>query len=223
MGVAIIVVIALVRLALYLPSNHSIKTQQKLTILRPELQKLAKKHKGDSQARAQAQMELYRTHGVNPFGSLLFPIFVQLPIFFGLYRVFLTEFNGSGFGPYLYSFIAEPSSISMVFLGANLNHPFIPFAIAAGIAQFLQARSMVQQMPKTAGGKNKGEPDFQASMNMSMMYIFPVIITAWGMFLPSGLSLYWVVSSLFSLGQQYIIQRSQKNADSSKKLVDSSK
>jgi len=207
MGLAIIVVIFLVKLVLYLPSNHSLKTQQKLTVLRPELQKLAKQHKDDPQARMRAQSELYRAHGVNPFASLLFPIFVQLPIFFGLYRVFLTEFNGNGFTPYLYSFISEPSAVTMEFLGATLTEPFIPFAIAAGVAQYIQARSLAQQAPKNTATGKKGEPDFQASMNMSMMYIFPVLIGAWGMFLPSGLSLYWIVSSLFSYGQQYIIQR----------------
>ncbi|MEX0916669.1 MAG: YidC/Oxa1 family membrane protein insertase [Candidatus Spechtbacterales bacterium] len=214
MGLAIIIVIVLVRLALYLPSDKSLKTQRKLSELRPHLQELSKKHKGNSQERAKAQMELYKAHGVNPLGSMFFPLFVQLPIFFGLYRVFLTEFNGNGFGPYLYSFIPNPSEIEMVFLGADLTTPSIAFALAAGLAQFIQARSLVRHTSKSKTPKTKGEPDFQASMNMSMMYVLPVMVVGFGLTLPAGLSLYWVVSSLFSFGQQYIIQKGQKNEGS---------
>lgn len=211
MGVAIIIVIVLVRLALYIPSDKSLKTQQKLAELRPHIQEIGKKHKDDAQARAKAQMELYREHGINPLGSLFFPLFVQLPIFFGLYRVFITEFNGEGIGPYLYSFIPNPSSIDMTFLGADLTAPSVAFAVAAGLAQFIQARSLVRQAPKHSSQKAKGEPDFQASMNMSMMYVLPVMVAGMGLALPAGLSLYWAVSSLFSFGQQYIIQRRTKN------------
>lgn len=210
MGVAIILVIILVRLALYIPSDKSLKTQQKLSELRPHIQEIAKKHKDDAQARAKAQMELYKEHGINPLGSLFFPLFVQLPIFFGLYRVFITEFNGEGVGPYLYSFIPSPPPIDMMFLGANLTTPSVALAIAAGLAQFIQARSLVRNTPKQGSPKQKGEPDFQTSMNMSMMYVLPVMVAGMGLALPAGLSLYWAVSSLFSFGQQYIIQRRTK-------------
>lgn len=216
MGLAIILVIVVVRLALYIPSDKSLKTQQKLSELRPHLQELSKKHKDNPQERAKAQMELYKEHGVNPLGSLFFPLFVQLPIFFGLYRVFLTEFNGNGFGPYLYSFIPNPSSVEMVFLGVDLTTPSVVFALAAGVAQFIQARSLVRQTPKSTTPKTKGEPNFQASMNMSMMYVLPVMVAGFGLTLPAGLSLYWVVSSLFSFGQQYVIQRRNKKAEAAK-------
>jgi YidC/Oxa1 family membrane protein insertase len=104
----------------------------------------------------------------------------------------------------------------MVFLGVDLTAPSVAFALAAGLAQFIQARSLVQQAPKSTTPKTKGEPDFQASMNMSMMYVLPVMVAGFGLTLPAGLSLYWVVSSLFSFGQQYIIQRRMKKLETSK-------
>lgn len=215
LGLAVIIVVVLVRLALFFPSARAQKKQlllqAKLAAMRPELKRIQKKHKNDRTAQAQAQMELYKQHGLSPlspFGTMFFFLFTQVPIFLGLYRLFLAELNGQDISSLLYSFTPSPDAVQNVFLGMNLTEPVIILALAAGAAQYLQARALsaATKSKDTEGGSMEG--DLQASVNNSMKYMLPALITGWGLFLPGGLTLYWAVNSLFSVGQQYIIQRS---------------
>ena len=215
LGLAVIIVVVLVRLILFFPSARAQKKQlllqAKLAAMRPELKRIQKKHKSDRAAQAQAQMELYKQHGLSPlspFGTMFFFLFTQVPIFLGLYRLFLAEVNGRDISAFLYSFTPNPDAVQNVFLGMNLTEPVVVLALAAGVAQFLQARSLSAATKPKDGAQESGEADLQASVNSSMKYVFPVLIVGWGLFLPGGLTLYWAVNSLFSVGQQYIIQRS---------------
>ncbi len=177
-----------------------------MTALQPKMNEVREKHKHDQQAQAKAMMELYKEHKVSPFSSCL-PLLIQLPILIGLYQVFRVALNSSiditvrlqG----LYSFIHHPSSISPLFLGLlDLSKPAWILGVVAGLAQFWQSKLM---MPKTSG---QGD-SMTKMMSMQTTYILPVVSVLIALKLPAGLPLYWIVTTLFGVAQQYYINRSK--------------
>lgn len=89
-GVAIILLTVVVRGAMFPLSKHQQQSMQKMQMLKPELDRIAERYKTDMQKRSQAQQELFRKHNYNPAAGCL-PMFVQLPIFIGLYRALAVD------------------------------------------------------------------------------------------------------------------------------------
>ena len=216
LGVAVILVTVLIRLVMYPFSQNSLKTQRKLTKLRPQLKALEEKYKDNREKRAQEQIALYRQHNINPLGAISFPLFIQLPILFGLYKVFVTKFDAEHCATIqesLYFTYNTCSGINTEFFGINLLTSSLILAILAATAQFFQARSLATQTPKQ-GDKYS---DFQKSMNMSLMYILPLVILVFGVGipgvldgLPAGIALYWTVSTVISHIQQHFVHKKDK-------------
>lgn len=199
-GIVIIILTMLIRLALAPSFHKSLKSQAAMTALQPKLNELREKHKGDQQAQAAAMMALYKEHKVSPFSSCL-PLLIQLPILISLYFVFTKALTGNLDG--LYSFVRRPENLSPMFLGLlDLSKPSHVLAVLAGLTQFWQSKLMA---PKNAGSAQQDST--QKIMSMQMTYMLPVVsvVIAWNF--PAGLPLYWVVTTLFGIGQQYIIQR----------------
>lgn len=204
-GVVIILLTILIRLVLAPSFHKSLKSQAAMTALQPKLNELREKHKGDQQAQAKAMMELYKEHKVSPFSSCL-PLLIQLPILISLYFVFTKALIGNLDG--LYSFVQKPEHLSPMFLGLlDLSKPSHVLAVLAGLTQFWQSKLM---SPKNTGS---GQDSTQKIMSMQMTYILPVVsvVIAWKF--PAGLPLYWVVTTLFGIGQQYWINH-QKRVES---------
>src|SRR3989344_3822569 len=114
LGIAIILLTFLIRLILLPLFYKGAKDQSLMQKLQPEIKKIQHNHKDDKEKQAQAMMELYRIHKVNPFSGFLM-ILVQLPVLIGLYRVFY-----NGISPetlvHLYSFIPAPEGVNATFL-----------------------------------------------------------------------------------------------------------
>lgn len=221
LGIAIILVTIIVRLVLFPHSQKSIQSQKKLMELRPQLKAIEAKYKDDRQRRAQEQLEFYRKHKINPFGALLFPLFIQLPILIGLYRIFLVSFQDrEEVQSLLYSQVSVVDSISTTFLGINLAESSVILAAVAALMQFLHARSMNSNKPKPSAKSTKDDkPDFQQSLTFSMMYVLPIVVFFFGAGIPgvidgfpAGVSLYWAVSALFSYGQYRLNDRKNSKA-----------
>lgn len=195
-GLVIILVTIAIRLLLAPFMHKSLKSQKAMNVLQPKLNELREKHKNDREAQAKAMMELYREHKINPLSSCL-PLLIQLPILIALYQVLDRALKGNLTG--LYGFITNPGSINPRFLDLiDLSQPNFAFAIVAGLAQYWQSRMMLPQ--------NTTDPTAKM-MNVQMLYILPIIsiVIAWR--LPAGLPLYWIVTTLFAVGQQYYILR----------------
>jgi len=122
-GVAIIIVTAIVRLVLLPFSARQMKqmqkNQSKMSDLQKELKEIEKKHKDDKAKKAEATMQLYKKAGVNPASGCL-PLLIQLPILIALYRVFLIGMGEDTF-QYLYSFVSQPGQVDLSFLSINLD------------------------------------------------------------------------------------------------------
>ncbi|MBU1178162.1 YidC/Oxa1 family membrane protein insertase [Patescibacteria group bacterium] len=205
-GVAIIIVTILVRLVLVPLSVKATKSQRALQQLQPEMNKLRQQHKDNKEEQTKALMEFYKKNKINPASSCL-PMLVQLPIIFALYRVFRVGMNAESMDK-LYSFVSQPETVNHFFINlVDMTEPNLILAVLAGIFQFLQSRMM---MPKGANKKKsaKGQgiaADMSSMMTKQMTYFLPVMTVFIAMSLPSGLALYWATTTLFALGQQYLI------------------
>lgn len=210
-GVAVIILTILIRFLLYPLMAQSLKSQKVLNQLQPKIQEIQKQFKDDKEKQGKAMMELYKQEKFNPLGGCL-PMLVQLPILIGLYQVFSRVFKPEEMS-YLYGFVANPGQINTLFLGImNLAQPNIILAIFAGAAQFFQSKMMMQSAPITQNKKDQ-MGQFSGIMQKQMLYFFPAftIFILWS--LPSAIGLYWTVSTVFSIAQQYLIFNPKNKAE----------
>lgn len=200
-GIAIIIFTIIVRLILFPLSVTSLRSSRRMQLLSPRLKELQRQHKGDRQAMAQAQMELYKQHGVNPLMGCL-PQLAQLPVLFALYWAIIGVTNDEAAKAGLemaFLWIAD-LAVPDVWLPPGVDLPFkLPGALAltAGATQWVVQRMMMNRMTQ----------DPQQQMIQNVMQFMPIMIVFFAMQFPAGLALYWVVSNIFSIGQQWVIMR----------------
>lgn len=207
-GWAIIVLTIVVRLIFMPWSIKAIKSQRAMTAIQPKVKEVQEKFKHDKTAQAQALMSLYKENHVNPAAGCL-PLLIQLPFLFALYRAFLNGFKPESLG-IIYGFIGRPEMINNIafgFLDLTVKYPFL--AVIAGLLQFIQSKlTLPAKTSQTPPLKKEQEiiPNM-AAMNKQILYFFPFMIIIIGWNLPAGLVLYWVVSTLFSIFEQFYIRR----------------
>lgn len=184
-GVAIILLTVLVRLLLTPLTQMQAKSMKRMQEHKPYMDQLKERYKDDKEAYSRELMTYMRTHKINPMGGCLL-LLPQLPIFFALYRV-------------LYNSIElrhEPFVFWIRDLAAH--DPYFVMPVLLGIAMFFQQ-------------KFTPSPSADEAQQM-MMKIMPVMFTVFMLFLPAGLNLYILVSTLWGVAQQYRIQRSMAPA-----------
>lgn len=214
LGVAIIILTLIIRLALYPSYVQTLRAQRELKKIQPEIDEIKKLHKDNQAKQSEELMKVYKTNKVNPLGSCL-PLLIQLPILYALYRVFMAGLNSDSLKLLYDWFPRIPTEINTIFLGflqiksweINLATPNIYLAVIAGIAQFIQSWLMTKFSPMPqAGGVTK-------IINMQMMYLFPVLTVFIGMSLPAALGLYWVATTIFTIIQQIMATERFKRED----------
>ncbi|MDQ1343793.1 MAG: hypothetical protein QG650_513 [Patescibacteria group bacterium] len=200
LGLAIITITILIRIALLVPQHHILVSSRKMQAIQPKVKEIQKKHEGDQAKIGIELMELYKREGVNPLGSCL-PLLIQMPLLIVLYWVI------GGIGDptnrfFLYSFLSnfDPSTVSTVFLGMELKSigGIAGFVLAALVAffQWLQiklslARNPVAESPKVFEKKEDGtlvsESPFDPQvMNVFMLWGMPAMIGISTYFFPAG-------------------------------------
>ena len=198
LGVAIIVLTVVVRLVLYPSFSKSLRSQKELSAMQPRLDEIKEKHKDNKEAQTKAILEFYKENKINPLSSCL-PLLIQLPILIALYQVFLYGLNGK-VAAELYSFVQNPGAIDPLFFNfVDLSKPNLIFGILAGAFQFIQSKMM---MPKV-----KPKDQMAAAMNAQLVYFMPLITILISAKLPAALALYWIVTTVFAIGQQYYIMK----------------
>ncbi|QRZ61579.1 membrane protein insertase YidC [Rothia sp. ZJ932] len=226
-----IVVLTLVMRVLTIPLFlKQIKSMRGMQELQPELLKLQAKYKGKTdqlsrQAMAQEQMALYKEKGTNPLASCL-PILVQMPIFFGLLQVLngvpgaarnnegilmlspsdVTSFNDAFvFGAPLFSTMMQPG---------NGNHTST-IAIAGVLVVLMSLTQFITM--KQLSAKNMSDAAKESSIyrqQQILLYVFPIIFLITGINFPIGVLIYWTVSNLWSMGQQWWVIRNNPSPNS---------
>ncbi len=217
-GLAIITITVILRVILWPLSAKSLYNQKALKAIQPEIEKIKKKYKNDSQGLQKAMAELYKEKEVSPFSSCL-PTLLQLPVLIGLYWVFIkfkdptfihVANNSKSFVSQLYawvknfptvkSVIVADGSLHTSFLGlVDLAKPNIILAIIAGGVQLLQTKLMTPDKPEDASQK----------MMANMVYIFPGITLLISLTLPAALPLYWTASTGIAAYQQWLIMNKE--------------
>ena len=205
-GIAVIIFTIVVRLILFPLSKKAIVTQVRMKEIQPALENL-KKTVPDRQQQALRVMALYKEKGVNPLSSFLV-LFLQLPIIFALYSIFVNSGLPVIKTTLLYSVINP--TISMHFLGLfDISQKSITLALIAAAAQFLQLHFSVSSAP-TSNSSSNSPADMTQNMMKNMKYVFPVMIFFISYKISAIVALYWTVSSLFTLAQELVVRRHLK-------------
>ncbi len=205
-GIAIIILTLIIRLILHPSSIRGVRSQRALTKLQPKIQEIQKEYKDDKNKQTKLLMELYQKEKINPFSGCL-PMLLQLPILIALYQVFLRGLTPEALNESLYGFVNNPGLINFSFLGIIiLTESNIFLAFLAGALQFYQLK--ISTVPKQ-GAQSKGS-DFSKTMQSQMIYFFPLFTVYIVWQFGSIIGLYWIVSILFSIAEQYIVKKEAK-------------
>ena len=197
-GVSVIVLTSIIRILLFPLGSQGIRSQRALQEIQPKIKKIQEKYKDNKEKLARATMELYQKEKVNPFSGCL-PLLIQLPILLALYRVFWRGLL-PGSLVNLYSFVPFPGQINPISLGIiNLGKPSVVLAIITGIVQFIQTKMVTPKQEKS----NKS--GFSDMLQNQMLYFFPAFMVLILLKLPAALALYLIVTSVFTIFQQYVI------------------
>ena len=192
-GAAVILLTILIRLILYPIFQKTVEHQAALQEIQPKLKKVQEDHKHDKEKQAQAMLAVYREHRVNPLSGF-FLLLLQLPILIALYQIFLDSTHPGFPEKGLYSFIGSPGPIDTRFLGLiDLKGPSILIVGLAAVAQYFQGRLA---LPKVEKGQTAER------IARTMTFVGPILTVLIFYRLPAAISLYWTVTSLFSILQQ---------------------
>ncbi len=184
-GVAIILITLLTKVILLPFTQKSFTHMGAMQAIQPKINALREKHKDNPQELNRQMMRLYREHKVNPLGGC-FPMLLQMPIFFALFGLLYTaiELRGAGFIWWIKD-LSLPDTI-----GHLAGFPINILPILMGLTTVIQQK-MTPVDPKQA----------------KMMLLMPIFLTFIFYNFPSGLVLYWLVTNVLTIGQQYIIAK----------------
>ncbi len=179
-GWTIVVLTLIIKLILYPLSYKGMVSMQKLKELAPKIKEVQNKYKDDKQKQSAAMMEMYRKHGANPMGGCL-PLLLQIPIFFAIYRVLLNsiELKGAEWILWIHD-LAEMD-------------PYFVLPVLMGASMYLQQKLT----PNT----------LQDEMQRKIFQFLPIVFTFFFLWFPAGLTLYWFVNNVFTIAQQYYINK----------------
>jgi YidC/Oxa1 family membrane protein insertase len=239
LGFAVIGLTIVIRLLLYPLMQAQLKSAKKMQSLKPHMDALNIKHKNDKQALQQAQLALYKEHGINPAAGCL-PLLIQMPVLIALYSVFYQVLNNGNLvkvveniNKVVYSPAMKITTLDLTFFGVNLGikpnqwqtHGWwllsVPVITAA--LQWWQSKLMMQTAPKaaivekkpssakaTAGKDEKPQEDTAMEMQKQMAIITPLMFGYFAFQFPLGLALYWNVFGLFGIMQQLKVNAENK-------------
>jgi YidC/Oxa1 family membrane protein insertase len=181
-GIAIILLTMVVKLATLYWTHKSMKSMRAMAALKPEMDALQKKYPDDRQKQQQAQMELFKRHGVNPLSGCL-PMLLQMPIWMGLYRML------SSVGE-LHQAVFIPGWLDDL----TMRDPYYILPIALTGLMFLQSRI---------------QPATGDSMQQKMiMYGMPLMFGVMGLWFPSGLTVYITTNTVLGILHSLYMKRS---------------
>ena len=228
-GISILILTLIIRVSLISPYRKQLVSQKRTQLLAPEVAEIQRRYKGDKVKIQQAQMELYKSRGVSPFGGCL-PTLLQFIVLIPMYTVIsngLTNpdptamlsvfgFNvgdavglvcANGLGTAAYDNMKPCIEATVPWLGGlNASLPSVIdvagfgvsiLAIISALLQVIQTRMVINP--------NASKNDPMSGAQGQTMVLLPLISVLYGGILPAGLFIYWISSTLFSIGQQYLI------------------
>src|SRR5438876_2007063 len=214
-GLAIIILTLIVKLILFPLTLKQLKSMKATQALQPQLAEIKKKYAKDQRAQVEATQALYKEYGMNPLAGSCLPLLIQMPVLFGLFyalsAVLRTAKTVGDVNKLLYPFIPHFQTFPNIdlnwftfmspawhfSLGAPDPTHILP--ILAALATYVQLR---MSQPKTPSGATT---DAMAQQMKIMQLISPLMVGFFGWNYAAGLALYWTVSSVFAMFQQYFV------------------
>lgn len=190
LGLAIIMVTVLIRVALLPLILPSLRSAKKMQDLQPQMANLKRRFAHDRKKHTQEQLRLYKQHGINPAAGCL-PNLVQILFLIALYQVFFSTLS-SGFNKEFLIWDLTKKDSTLI------------LPILAGISQLILSKMMLPKNRTPVKGQG-GMEEAVYSMQSQMLYLFPIMTVVIGWQFPSGLVLYWAVTTIFSIIQQYAV------------------
>ncbi|AFH50907.1 Preprotein translocase subunit YidC [Ignavibacterium album JCM 16511] len=197
-GFVIIIFSLIIKLAVYPLTKQSYQSMKKMQALQPKIAELKEKYKDDPQKLNSETMKLYSTYGINPAGGCL-PILLQMPIFIALWGMFqsVIELRQQ---PFVW-WIKDLSTPDVIYdLGFKL--PLFGVQQISGLALLMGITTFFQQKMTMKDPSQK-----------MLVYLMPIMLTILFMTFPSGLNLYYFMFNVFSIAQQYYINKVGKDVE----------
>lgn len=209
LGVAIILLTIIVKVILLVPNQHALEGQRKLQTIQPRLDELKKKYADDQKKLQEETMKLWRQHNINPLQSCL-PLLLQFPVLIGLFYVIRDGVVLDLSRHLLYpSFMHLDWHFATTFLGLDLTKPnviIMPIALVA--LQYYQMRlALLRTKKKQPLVIDQGKPKFTFDQQTVMLYALPLMIGFFALRFQAAVSLYWGVSTVFAIAQQWYVNR----------------
>jgi YidC/Oxa1 family membrane protein insertase len=205
-GVAIILITVVSKVLFYPLTVKGMRSMKAMQALGPQINALRSKYKSDPQRLQRETMELYRANKVNPMGGCL-PMLAQVPIFYALYLALSVspELQNAPFICF-----GKLFKIDLWICDLAGPDPTYVLPILMGITMFIQ-----QKMTPTTGDPAQAR----------MMLFMPVVFTLMFLIYPiaSGLALYWAISNVLQIGQQWLMERSNRPVDSGREAKNSTR
>jgi YidC/Oxa1 family membrane protein insertase len=182
-GLVLIIFGLLVRAVLWPLNQKAMRSSMAMQAIQPHMKELQERYKSDPQRMQQEMFKLYREHNVNPLGGC-WPMLLPMPVLFALYFVFQNAIELRGV-PFLWlPDLARPDPLYII-------------PILMGVSMF--ALTKIGQLGM--------EPNPQAK---TMLYMMPGMMTVMFLFFPSGLNLYYTVSNIASIPQQWLLAKERQ-------------
>ncbi len=193
-GIDIILLTILIKLLLAPLTHKSFVSMKNMSKLQPQMQRIKEKFKDDKEKMNKEIMDLYRRNKVNPLGGCL-PMLLQFPVFIGLYNALRTPIELRHASFMWIEDLSRPDYESLPFTVGDYHLGIPILVLLMGASMFVQ-----QWMTPSAGDPNQRR----------MMMMMPVVFTALFVTFPAGLTVYWLVNNILTIGQQYLINRMTK-------------
>ncbi len=201
-GITIILLTLIIRFALLPLTLKQLHATKKMQDIQPKIAELQKKYAKDKQMLAQEQMKLMKESGVSASGCAI-PMIIQFPIWIALYQAIILALavhpeSLLNLSRYLYDW-ALPLAVLPLnndFLGMNVANPSALLAILVGASMWAQQKMVTN---------SDGQDPRVAQQSQIMLWMMPIMFTFFSLSFPSGLSMYWLISNLFSVVVQYYV------------------
>lgn len=179
-GIAIILLTAVIKIALYPLTAKQVRSMKAMQELQPKIKELQEKYKGNPEKLNKEMAAMYKESGVNPLSGCL-PLLVQMPILIAIFYA-LRDFK----------YLHQPNFLWMTDL--SLPDPTYVLPVLSAATTFIQQKQTTTEMTQ---------------QNKMMMIFMPLFIGYISLTFPGGLVLYWVVSNVIQIIQQWMMYRKQ--------------
>jgi YidC/Oxa1 family membrane protein insertase len=201
-GITIILLTLIIRFILLPLTLKQLRATRKMQDLQPKIAELQKKYAKDKQMLAQEQMKLMKESGVSATGCAI-PMIIQFPIWIALYQAIILMLAAHpesllNLSRYIYGWALPLTTLPLnnAFLGMDLANPNYVIAILVGISMWVQQKMVTN---------TEGQDPRVAQQSQLMLWMMPLMFTFFSFSFASGLSLYWLISNIFSVVVQYFV------------------